>query len=121
MAREKNKEKAQEDGMLTTENAPNAPEEPNVDEQPDEVEVERTESKERIIMERVLDRIAEQDDRIMALKDDVSDLEKKVRSLRAKKEVGDAGYLVNPFKVMAGLALSADELSTFKQTFPYLF
>lgn len=112
MARDKDKEKTQEDEMLTTRNDPEEPNDPDVEldtpEQPDE------ESGGAVDTEYLMELITSRDDLIV-------NLQSRIKKLEKKKKAEDIGYLVNPVKVIAGLALSAEQLSTFKQTFPYLF
>ena len=110
MARDKDKDKVQEDDMLTTRNGPE-------DEAPD-VEPDAPEP----ISEEVIDEdLGDVEHLVEQLRVMIARLEERVVKLEKKKKAEDIGYLVNPVKVIAGLALSAEQLSTFEQTFPYLF
>ena len=141
--KDKDKEKTQEDAMLTTENdpkdeapdaepdAPEQPDEPLVDAEPDEqgklddesFDLEAPDEQGKPDDEG-LDLLAQMDERDEARAEAFVILQSRVEVLEKrekKRKAEDAGYLVNPVKVIAGLALSAEQLSTFKQTFPYLF
>jgi hypothetical protein len=104
------KEKVQEDDMLTTRNDPEdeAPDmEPDAPEQPDE--------EEKIVdTELLLEQIAHQDQKILKL-------EEAVKSLKAKKKADDVNTLAGAIKALSGLALSPDGFAAFKQMVPYIF
>jgi len=112
---DKDKEKTQEDAMLTTENAPEQSELPLMDAGPDEQG--KLDDEELELLAQMEERDEARAEAFVILQSRVEVLEKREK----KRKAEDAGYLVNPVKVIAGLALSAEQLSTFKQTFPYLF
>jgi len=118
MARDKDKKESQEDTMLNTENTPGAPELTKVlNDDDDQVAPDE----EFDLKDQMEERDEARAEAFTLLQSRVERLEERLEKREKKRQAEDVGYLVTPVKVIAGLALSAEQLSTFKQTFPYLF